>query len=91
MTADAVATMPRVTEYKVIKINVTPAAKQVIEDIAGEHGMKEVVLASKVYEWFGAQDDVTRKAILGMLPKGFEVDVARLALERIAGRGKGKK
>lgn len=37
-----------------------------------------------VIKWFVAQDDVVRKAILGMLPKGYEAHVAQMELERIA-------
>ena len=82
---------PTVATRNVIKISVTPAAKAVIEGIATKHDMKEIGVASRIYEWFTSQDDVVQKAILGMLPKGYESDVARLALERMAGSKGGKK
>jgi len=76
----------------VIKISVTPSAKTVIADIAEKNGMREMWVASRVYEWFGAQDDVLRKAILQVLPEGYEVDVVRMALEKFAAaKGKPKK
>jgi hypothetical protein len=76
---------------KVIKISVTPDAKKVIEQFAERHDMKEIGVASRIYQWFAAQDDVVRKAILGMLPEGYEPDVARLALERIASQSRKRK
>jgi len=78
------------TDYKLIRINVSERAKGVIENIADKHGMKEVIVASKIYEWFGQQPDVFQKSILGMLPEGMESDVAKLALEQLAATGKGK-
>ena len=73
---------------RVIKISVNPAAKTAISSIAQRHDMKEIGVASRIYEWFAIQDDVTQKAILRLLPEGYEADVAKLALERIAA-GKG--
>jgi hypothetical protein len=80
--------MSRVALRSIIKISVTPAAKSSIEKTAAETGMKEISVASRVYEWFAAQDDVVKKAMLGLLPKGYEADVAKMALERIAAGGK---
>jgi len=82
----------RMALRNVIKISVTPSAKTVIADIAEKNGMREMWVASRVYEWFGAQDDVLRKAILQVLPEGYEVDVVRMALEKFAAaKGKPKK
>jgi hypothetical protein len=73
----------------VIKVSVAPSSKKIIHDMAERHGMREIWVASTIYEWFAAQDDVVRKSILGLLPEGYEVDVAEIALERIiAGRKK---
>jgi hypothetical protein len=73
---------------RVIKISVTPSAKTIIEGFAEKHGMKEIQVASRIYEWFTQQDDVLRKGVLGLLPEGYEPDVAKLALERLAADGK---
>jgi hypothetical protein len=77
-------TFPAVAIRQVIKIAVTPAAKKLIEEFSEKNGMSEITLASRIYEWFAQQNDALRKGILGTLPEGFEVDVARLALERLA-------
>lgn len=68
----------------VIKISATARAKEIIKHDAAELGMKEMILAGRVYEWFSRQDDTLKKGILNLLPKTYEVDVARMALERIA-------
>ena len=73
-----------VRDRKIIPISVNASAKQVITRIADEHGMKEIAVASRIYEWFATQDDVVQKGVLRLLPKGYEAEVARLALERLA-------
>lgn len=67
-----------------IKITVTPTAKTVIEKFSEKNGMAEIQVASRAYEWFSRQSDVVKKGICGLLPEGFEVDIAKLALERMA-------
>lgn len=75
----------------IIKVSLHPPAKKVIEQTAERNGMREIVVVSRVLTWFAEQDDVLRKGILGILPEGYEADVAKLALERIAsGKGKAK-
>lgn len=75
---------------QVIKILATEAAKVIVKKHAAELGMKEMIVAGRVYEWFTRQDEVLVKGILGLLPKGYEPDIVRLALERIAKGGAGR-
>lgn len=78
---------------KIIAISVNPSAKAVIKRFADSLGMKEIAVASRVYEWFSEQDDFVRKGVLKLLPEGHEAEVVRLALERIAvdaSKGKAK-
>jgi hypothetical protein len=77
-------------EKQAVKILTTSVARDIVKRTAAELGMKEQVVASRIYEWFSRQDEVLVKGILGLLHKGNEVDVARLALERLAAGGKGK-
>ena len=84
-------TVSGVADRKVIKISVRPEAKATIKKFADQHGLKEIVVAGRMYEWFSEQDDVVQKAILGLLPAGMEADIAKLALKRIAaGKLKGR-
>jgi hypothetical protein len=85
--------MPGMAEQKstpkVIKIAVNPKAKKVIEDTADELGMKEQAVASRVYEWFAQQDDVTKKHVLSLLPTGHEAEILKSAAARIEAKRKG--
>lgn len=83
-------------DRKVIPISVDGAAKATITRVADKHGMKEIAVASRIYEWFSRQDDVVQKGVLRLLPEGYEAEVTKLALERLAAEaqkkpaGKGK-
>lgn len=77
-------TLATVSLRKIIKISVNGDAKRAIESFASKTGMTEIAVASRVYQWFVAQDDVLRKGIVGILPETYEVDIAELALRRIA-------
>ena len=72
----------------VIKLVVTTGGKAAIEGVAKRYGMKEYVVAGKIYDWFIGQDDIFQRAVLGML-EGLEVDAARAFMERLA-KGKGR-
>lgn len=77
---------------KFIKIRVSDRAKKSLKETAKELDMLEVGVASRLIEWFATiDDDALRKGILGILPKHYEADVAKLALERMASsKGKAK-
>jgi len=70
-------------ERKILSIEVTEKAKQAIDLVSKETGVDKKQVASRLYEWFGEQDDLIQKGILGLLPKGMEVDIVRLALEKM--------
>ena len=71
-------------DRNVIPIAVDRKAKEVIEAIADELGMKEIGVASRVYKWFADQDPVIQRGVLGLLPPTYEKEIIRLALERLA-------
>ena len=72
-------------ERRIIRIAVTPAAKEVITDWSEKQDMTEIGVASRVYEWFGRQPEDLQRAILGLLGKR-DADVARMLLEELAGK-----
>lgn len=77
---------------RVIKIAVTDTAKAQIEKLAGRLDMKEMGVASRVYEWLSRQsDDVVVKGVLGLLPEGYEAEIVTVALRRMAAKKKGEK
>lgn len=61
---------------------VTPEGASVLKRVADEYGMKEYVVAGKLFDWFGRQDDVFQRAVLGLL-KGLEHDAAREFMRRL--------
>lgn len=70
---------------RVIKIAVTDSGKATIKKLAARLDMKEMGVASRVYEWLGRQtDDVVVKGVLGLLPEGYEGEVVEVALKRLA-------
>lgn len=70
-------------ERKILAIKVTANAKQVVEKIAEERDMKELGVASRIYEWFGQQDESVRRAVLGFTIDAAEVDKARKAFQAL--------
>jgi len=71
------------TDRDIIKIAISPKSKQAIDDTCDRYGMSQIELASRLYTWFADQDEVLQAAVLGILPKDVEADVARMALERV--------
>lgn len=76
-----------------IRIAVTAAAKTTIEKLSDQTGLKEITIASRLYEWFSGQDEAVRASILGTIPESMRLDVARLWMERESkgDNGNGKK
>jgi hypothetical protein len=68
-----------------VSVTISAEAKAAIDEFCDANGVERKFVMSKLYLWFVDQDDVVRKAIIGQLPKGMEVDIARTVLERIVG------
>lgn len=64
-------------DYKIVRIQVSESAKKAIKDFADEMDMKDVGVASRLYEWFGKQPLYIRKWVTGLL----EGDDSRGAFE----------
>lgn len=70
----------------VIKLGITWGGKDALEKIAETYGMKEQVVAGRIYEWFIKQDDIVQRAVLGLL-HGLEKDAATEFMKRLARDG----
>jgi len=81
--AQEVANVSLVAQRKVIRISVTSGAKKVISRWAAENDMKEIGVASRIYEWFGKQPEQIQRGILGLYGR-LAPDIARMVLERMA-------
>ena len=68
---------------KTIKISVSRAGKDALEQMAGKYGMKEQEIGGRIYEWFMAQDSIVQRAVLGLL-HDLEVDAAARFMQRLA-------
>lgn len=72
------------SDRDIIKIAISPDAKVAIDDVCDRYGMSQIEMASRLYMWFADQDEVVQAAILAILPKEVEVEVAKMVLERVA-------
>lgn len=72
------------TERQMIKAYVRPEAKQIAEDFVGRTGMSQQEVFSRLLEWFGEQDPVIQHTVMGLLPDGYESDLARIILKRLS-------
>jgi hypothetical protein len=70
-------------ERKLLTIKVTPTAKQVVEQTAADRDMKELGVASRIYEWFGQQEESVRRAVMGFTIDQSEVEKARKAFQAL--------
>ena len=79
-----VTTCPVATDRNVISIAVDRKAKEVIESLSRDLGMKEIAVASRIYEWFTLQDEIVQKGILRLLPRGYEDQIAKIVIDRLS-------
>jgi hypothetical protein len=80
-----IATMERNTEETYnVTIAVTREAMAAVDRISDDTGVSKKRIMSLAFLWFAAQDDVLQKGILGLLPRGMEVDITRMALGQLA-------
>jgi hypothetical protein len=68
----------------IIRLELTPSAKQALEDVCEKNGMTQVAVSSRLVEWFADQSDMLQAAILGHYPREIEPDIARIILTRMA-------
>jgi len=68
----------------IIRIELTPAAKEHVTSIARQNGMTQVAVTSRLFEWFAAQPELVQAAVLGHYPHAIEAEIAQLVLKRMA-------
>jgi hypothetical protein len=79
-----IATMERRTEDNYnVTITLNRAAMAVVDRVSDDTGVPKKRIMSLVFLWFAGQDDVLQKGILGLLPRGMEIDIVRMALDRM--------
>jgi hypothetical protein len=68
----------------ILRVEITPQAKQRLAQITEANGMTQVAVTSRLVEWFAGQPDLIQAAILGRYPKEIEPDIAKLILSKMA-------
>ncbi len=67
----------------IVRIEVTPKAKQALESLMEKHGMTQVALCSRLLEWLGEQPSVVRSSIVSELGAKANPDTAKLILQNM--------
>jgi len=67
----------------IVRIELTPKAKEHLEQLSDGLGMTQVAMLSRVVEWYANQLEVIQRTIVGHLPAEIEQDVARLVLRQM--------
>lgn len=68
----------------IMRIELTPAAKESLQEFADRAGMTQFAITSRLVEWFSNQPETIQSAVLRRYPAEIEVDVAKLVLKRMA-------
>jgi methyl coenzyme M reductase beta subunit len=68
----------------IVRIELTPSAKEALNDLTDKAGMTQVALLSRLVEWFSHQSDMIQAAVLGQYPSEIEADIAKMILKRMA-------
>jgi hypothetical protein len=68
----------------IVRIELTPSAKEALNELTDKAGMTQVALLSRLVEWFSHQTDMIQAAVLGQYPSEIEADIAKLILKRMA-------
>ena len=70
----------------IVRIELTPSAKDSLNDLTDKAGMTQVALLSRLVEWFAHQSDMIQAAVLGQYPLEIQSEIARLILKRMQGK-----
>lgn len=72
----------------ILRIELTPTAKEHLNQVSDTLGMTQVAMLSRLVEWFSRQPEMIQRIIVGHLPTQIQQEVARLMLRRMATGGK---
>ncbi|MGA2497876.1 MAG: hypothetical protein ABSH20_09050 [Tepidisphaeraceae bacterium] len=68
----------------IVRIELTPAAKDALNDLTDKAGMTQVALLSRLVEWFAHQSDMIQASVLGQYPSEIEADIAKLIMKKLS-------
>ena len=67
-------------ERVTLRVELTPRAKARLEQLADDHGATQLMLMSRLAEWFAHQGEALQSIAMGHLPAEVHGDVARMIL-----------
>lgn len=70
----------------VVRIDLTASAKRKIDQLTADFGMTQVSMLSRLIERFAELPKSVQAALLGLLPKELEPDLADLVLRHLRDR-----
>jgi hypothetical protein len=73
------------TPRVILRLEVTSAAKQRLDQVTQRLGMTHVAVTSRLIEWLADQSESVQGAVLGRYPHELQEDIAKLILQRMAG------
>ena len=73
----------------ILRIELTPAAKEQLERTSETLGTTQVAMLSRVVEWYANQPEVIQRIIVGHMPAEIQRDVARFVLQNLLKSNKG--
>jgi hypothetical protein len=68
----------------IMRIEVSGSVPGAIENSMDQFGATHISIFSRVIDWVCKQDAETQATILGLMPKGFEIDPVRKTFEAMA-------
>lgn len=91
--------MMGMTQRGQVRVNLTAESKAGVDRVCDRYGMAHQEVASRVYSWFAAQEEIVQASILGVLPETLEGHAADIYMEQVKARraehrtprGKGKR
>ena len=70
----------------IVRIELTPAAKDALNELTDKAGMTQVALLSRLVEWFAHQSDMIQASVLGQYPSEIEADIAKLIMKKLSSK-----
>lgn len=64
-----------------VRIELTPQAKDRVEQVSDRRGMTQFAMLSRLVEWFSHLDVKVQPLVMGHYPKEIEAEVAKMLLK----------
>jgi hypothetical protein len=69
----------------IVRIELTPQAKDHVNQMCDKAGMTQLAMLSRLVEWFAGQNDMIKAAVLGHYPVEMQSDIAKMILKQMGG------